>query len=71
MPEDDYLRSAIRSRIPERLLTAGDLAETLRVSTRTVRRMIAAGQIPIVRVGRSVRVRPSALADLLDNKGLE
>jgi excisionase family DNA binding protein len=47
-----------------RLLTVKDVAEVLQLSTRTVRRMIAAKQIPIIRLGRSVRVHPSAISDL-------
>ena len=39
------------------LLSAEAMAELLSVSVRTVRRMIAAGEIPIVRIGRSVRIR--------------
>jgi excisionase family DNA binding protein len=41
-----------------------DVAEALQLSTRTVRRMIAAKQIPIIRLGHSVRVHPSAISDL-------
>ena len=39
------------------LLSVSDVAGALAVSERTVRRMIAAGEISIVRLGRSVRVR--------------
>lgn len=37
-------------------LTAADLAGVLQVSVRTVRRMIAAGEVRVIRFGRSVRV---------------
>jgi len=50
-----------------RLLTVKDVAEALQLSTRTVRRMIAAKQIPIIRLGRSVRVHPSAISNLYSN----
>ena len=50
-----------------RLLTVKDVAEALQLSTRTVRRMIAAKQIPIIRLGRSVRVHPSAIPNLYSN----
>jgi excisionase family DNA binding protein len=53
--------------VTTRLLTAKDVAEALQLSTRTVRRMIAAKQIPIIRLGRSVRVHPSAISDLYSN----
>jgi excisionase family DNA binding protein len=55
--------------ITVRLLTVTDVAEALQLSTRTVRRMIAANQIPIIRLGRSVRVHPSAISDLYSDPG--
>jgi excisionase family DNA binding protein len=39
------------------LLAVDAVANLLAVSIRTVRRMIAAGDIPIVRIGRAVRIR--------------
>ena len=39
------------------LMSVADVADALAVSNRTVRRMIAAGDIPIVRIGRAVRIR--------------
>ena len=45
------------SKIHGALLSVSDVAEALAVSERTVRRMIATGEISIVRLGRSVRVR--------------
>lgn len=54
---------------PVRLYTADDVAELLHVSTRTIRRMIATGQLPVIRLGRAVRVHPSALTELMDNNG--
>ena len=45
------------SKIHGALLSVTDVAEALAVSERTVRRMIASGEISIVRLGRSVRVR--------------
>ena len=41
---------------PSRALTAADLADALQVSVRTIRRMIAAGEVRVIRLGRSVRV---------------
>ncbi len=38
-------------------LTAAEVAGQLRVSTMTVYRLIKAGQLPAVRVGKSYRVR--------------
>ena len=39
------------------LMSVANVADALAVSIRTVRRMIAAGDIPIVRIGRAVRIR--------------
>lgn len=39
------------------LLTTREVAEHLRVSERTVKRMLAAGLLTRVRIGRSVRIR--------------
>lgn len=40
----------------ERLLTVGQLAELWQISSRTVRRMIANDQLPVLRLGRAVRI---------------
>jgi excisionase family DNA binding protein len=40
----------------EVLLTVHQVAENWRVSVRTVRRMIADGRLPIIRLGRAVRI---------------
>ena len=40
-----------------RYLTVAEVAGTLRVSTMTVYRIISAGDLPAVRVGRSYRLR--------------
>jgi len=55
----------------ERLLTAADVAEILRLSVRTVRRLIDEDKLPIVRIGRRVRVRPEDLRSFLDASGQE
>jgi len=39
-----------------RYLTAAEVASTMRVSTMTVYRLIRAGSLPALRVGRSFRV---------------
>ena len=54
-----------------RLLTVDDVATMLRLSPRTVRRMIAVGRLPVIRLGRAVRVHPAALAKLLEKSGQE
>jgi len=51
------------------LLTAAEVAEILHVSTRSVRRLIKDGKLPIVRVGRrAVRIRPEAVETLIDGE---
>ena len=40
-----------------RFLTVQEVADLMRVSTMTVYRIIKAGELPAVRVGRSFRVR--------------
>lgn len=46
------------------LLTVADVAERLRVSARTVRRLLDTGALPAVRLGRLVRIDPADLAVL-------
>lgn len=45
----------------EDLLTVGDVAAKLKVSIRTVRRLIKKGMLPYIRVGGSQRIRPDDL----------
>jgi len=42
------------------------VADRLQVSKRTVRRWIAEGRLPVVRLGRAVRIRPADLATVAD-----
>ena len=48
----------------EALLTVDDVAAYLRVSTKTVRRQIAAGHISAIRIGRLIRVSADELMRL-------
>jgi excisionase family DNA binding protein len=54
-----------RSVRPPPLLTAADVAALLQVSVRTVRRLIAAGFLDVIQIGRSVRIAPEALKAML------
>ena len=45
-----------------RLLTVDQLADRWQVSPRTIRRMIKNGQIPVIRIGRAVRIHPKVVA---------
>lgn len=46
-------------------LTVAEVADAMRVSKMTVYRMIHAGQMPAVRMGRSFRVPRKAVDDLI------
>ena len=48
-----------------RFLTVAEVADAMRVSKMTVYRMIHSGQMPAVRMGRSVRVPRKAVDDLI------
>ena len=50
------------------LLTVVEVAKQINVSVRTVRRLIADGELKPIRFGRSVRIEPPALRDLLRRK---
>jgi excisionase family DNA binding protein len=54
--------------IVDTLMTVEEVAAYLRVSTKTVRRQIAAGHIQAIRIGRSIRVSPEDLACLGSDK---
>jgi len=47
--------------VSSRYLTVAEVAATLRVSNMTVYRLISAGRLPAVRVGRSYRLRQDDL----------
>lgn len=52
----------------ERLLTAAEVADQLRVSTMTIYRLIRSGELPAVRVGRNYRVRAGDLDAYLEQQ---
>ncbi|WP_397584995.1 helix-turn-helix domain-containing protein [Sphingorhabdus sp.] len=53
---------------PDDLLTIAEVALYLRVSDRTVSRLIRKGQLPALRIGRAVRILHSDLLEMLDRK---
>ncbi len=53
---------------PAELLTRAEVAQYLRVSDRTVSRLICTGKLPTARIGRAVRIRQSDLLDMLNEK---
>ena len=54
-----------------RYLTVAEVAETMRVSRRTVDRLVHGGELPAVRVGRSFRVPQDALDAYLKASSVE
>lgn len=52
-------------------LTVAEVAEIMRVSKMTVYRLVHAGDLPAVRVGRSFRVHEKAVNDYLDSSYYE
>lgn len=54
---------------PRRLVTLADAADALAVSTRTVRRYIADGQLEAVRLGRkTLRIKADSIERFIDVK---
>ncbi|MCW2541424.1 MAG: transcriptional regulator, AlpA family [Frankiales bacterium] len=54
-----------------RFLTVAEVAAVMRVSKMTVYRMVHAGELPAVRVGRSFRVPEKAVQDYLKSAFFE
>ena len=54
-----------------RFLTVAEVATIMRVSKMTVYRMVHAGEMPAVRVGRSFRVPEQAVHDYLRDAFIE
>jgi excisionase family DNA binding protein len=48
------------------LWTVAEVAEHMRVSNMTVYRLIKAGQLPAIRVGKNYRIRDADLGQYLD-----
>ena len=53
-----------RSKLEQTFLTVAETAERLNVSTRTVRRFITTGGLPVHRFGRSVRISETDFQEL-------
>lgn len=54
--------------VDHRLLTVREVADLMRVSTMTVYRLIRAGELRAIRVGKHFRIRESELNAYLDNQ---
>ena len=51
------------------LLTVPEVAALLRLSPRSIRRLIDDGRLPIVRLGRAIRIRPQDVEALVASSG--
>ncbi len=67
----DPLRPASEPHPFGRFLTVAEVARSLRVSTMTVYRIIKAGELPAVRVGRGYRIRPDDLRRYLEQRYMD
>ena len=56
------------ARVPRRLLTLKESADTLHYSVNTLRRRIVAGEIAVIRDGRLVRIDPEDLDRYIRNR---
>jgi excisionase family DNA binding protein len=57
---DDLLYIAPAGTLPpERLVTVADVAKQLKVTARTVRKLLSSGELPSHRVGRARRIDPA------------
>ncbi len=54
-----------------RFLTVQEVADLMRVSSMTIYRLIKAGELPAVRVGRSFRVRDTDVDTYLESRYTE
>jgi excisionase family DNA binding protein len=57
---------SVASAVPHDLLTPREVAEVMRVSTMTVYRLIKAGDLPAIRVGKHLRIRGQDVGSFLD-----
>ena len=65
------MRPAEQSLAEVKFLTVAEVATVMRVSKMTVYRMVHAGELPAVRVGRSFRVPEKAVHDYLRKAFIE
>ena len=56
--------------VPGGLLTVSEVASAMRVSNMTVYRLIKAGELPAVRVGKNYRLRETDLERFLEERSV-
>jgi excisionase family DNA binding protein len=59
---------SIEGKIPTRLMNAQDIAEALSIGLSTVYLLMDRGELPSIRIGRSVRVRPEDLEEFIESR---
>ena len=57
-----------RDEVSEPLMTVKDVAAGMNASEKTVRRRISAGELPVIRDGRLIRIRPKDYRSYLELK---
>ncbi len=57
-----------RDDVSEPLMTVREVATGMNASEKTVRRRIAAGELPVIRDGRMIRIRPKDYRRYLESK---
>ncbi len=65
-----YLKEnlSIEEKTLSRLLNAQDVAITLNMGLSTVYMLMERGELPSIRIGRSVRIRPEDLEKFIESK---
>jgi excisionase family DNA binding protein len=69
--EDVNMPSRRGRYVGDRLLTVGEVAATMRVSNMTVYRLIKAGQLAAIRVGKNYRIRESDVERYLADRSVK
>jgi excisionase family DNA binding protein len=67
---EDVKMPKSRPFVGDRLLTVGEVAGTMRVSNMTVYRLIKAGQLAAIRVGKNYRIRESDVNKYLSERSV-
>ena len=65
-----YLKEnlSIEEKTLSRLLNAQDVAAALKMGLSTVYMLVERGELPSIRIGRSVRIRPEDLEKFIESK---
>ncbi len=59
---------SIEEKTPSKLLIAQDVAAALNMGLSTVYQLVERGELPSIRIGRSVRIRPEDLEKFIESK---